>query len=495
MAMIRNILTVIVMTVAGCLAASAQSNAKATVKAAEVVIKKYMPKYTEPIMDEFCDKFKKSPEVAVGIGDAYLYRQRDTAMAKKYLNRALKIDSKYAPAYLLGGRICESVRDTVGAVDWYERGIFMDTKAPDCYLAYAKLMSIKAPEKAQRKIEDLLTHKPDFPINLELARMYARVGDNTEDGSVEQTEAYMKCIDYFDRCDLNTLSQKDISDYATTVHLKSTDYEKCDKIIKFGVKKFPEYGGLYYLGVQNSFKQGNWSDAVEYGEEYIHTCDSTKIKVGDYTNLANAYRNAKRYADAIKVYKSIIDNDKFEETSKSDARQGMAICHAYSGDWGSAIREYKAYADKKRELGTVTFGDLSAFAGIYGQQAVELNGEEKLQAFRNADAIYKEIAEKFPNNMVYALYQRLQCNWRINGEDFDNDTHVIADQLVSVVLAKNENTTSDNNALKYAYKYLGLYNIKKKKTDLNKAGEYFQKILNIDPDDEDAQRYFEARRR
>lgn len=126
---------------------------------------------------------------------------------------------------------------------------------------------------------------------------------------------------------------------------------------------------------------------------------------------------------------------------------------------------------------------------MYLEQSKELNGEEKLQAYKEADAIYKEMADKFPNNIDFALINRLVINSKIEQGDFDAGlAGPIAEQLISVMLAKAERNTTDNARLVTAYNYMANYYLRKKKSDIKISKAYFQKVLDIDPNDENARK-------
>ena len=481
-------LTIVAILMAA-VAAQAQSNAKATIKAAEVVIKKYSPKYVEPITDEFCEKFKKNPEVMVGIADAYLYKQRDTLRAYKYLRQALEADSKYAPAYLLGGEIEESERDTAKAVEWYNRGITAAPTDPACYLAYAKLMSMKNPAAAQQRIEELLAHAPTFPVDLELAKMYERVADNMTEDNEERRQTYNKSIEYYSKCDLNIIPKSKLLSYCIMLYSNSKDYDKTVEVARFGVEKFaPANAEFNRVGMMANFGRQNWQDAVSFGES-LFKADSLIPKLDDYWNLSRAYKNIKKYPEAIAVANNLISNDTMPEESKLMVHQLIAQCHQETGNWDGAMQEYNYYMGKQRESGNLSAYDLNVFASMYMNQSEELNGEDKMQAYRNADAVFAEMAEKFPDRMGLALYQRIRLNWLLEQGDYDKAlAKPLAEQLISVTMAKGERGEADNARLLFCYKYLSQYYINIKKSDKKTAKLYFMKILEIEPDNENAQK-------
>ncbi len=205
--------------------------------------------------------------------------------------------------------------------------------------------------------------------------------------------------------------------------------------------------------------------------------------------MARAYRNTQKYDKAISVSRQLTGNDSINDEKKLPVYLLIAQCRKDLGDWTSAKREYESYMQKKGELGTITAYDLSEYAGMYLEQSKELNGEEKLQAYKEADAIYKEMADKFPNNIDFALINRLVINSKIEQGDFDAGlAGPIAEQLISVMLAKTERNTTDNARLVTAYNYMANYYLRKKKSDIKMSKAYFQKVLDIDPNDENARK-------
>lgn len=503
--MIKKVL-LIMTACAVCLATQAQNtsedsiSAEATIKAAEVVIKKYHPRYVEKITDEICEKFKKNPKVMTGIAEAYLYTQRDTAMAYKYLRKALGVNRSYAPAYCIGGEIEASERDTAKAVEWYEKGIAANPKNPDCYLAYAKLMSMKNPAAAQKRIEELLTHDPAFPVNLELAKMYERVADNMPPDSEEQKQMYQKSIDHYALCDINTIPKDRLLNYGIILLTSSKDYEKALEVVRFGAEKFkPTNSEFNRLGVNVSYGLKNWGDAVDFGEA-LFKADSVKPTMDDYWNLARAYSKMKKYSDAIATVNNIISNDSLPEEAKikQDLYLSRAQWYQEIGDWTNAMKEYEYNLNKKEENGTVSASDIYYMANAYRDMSTELNGEDKQNALKTADSCFAKMAEKFPDNMSLALYMRLIINMDLekqpNGErNWDAGlVKPIAEQLISVIQAKNETDELANNRLINAYNYLAFYYMRSKQENIKTAKTYFQKILELDPNNENALKVLEG---
>lgn len=494
----RKTALLIIACCAACLGAQAQDSPQATIKAAEVVIKKYTPKYVEPITDELCDKFRKNPEVMVGIADAYLYKQNDTTMAYKYLRRALEVKSDHAPAYQLGGEIEESVRDTAKAVEWYERGIAAAPKDPSCYLAYAKLMSMKNPEAAQKRIEELLTHDPTFPVNIELAKMYERVADNIRGDEELQKQMYQKSIDQYALCDMNTIPKDKLVSYGIMLYSNSKDFDKAIEVARFGAEKFkPVNSEFNRLGVVASYGLQNWADAVEFGEATFKA-DSLIPRLDDFWNLARAYRNIKKFPEAISTANKLIANDTIPEEQKLDAYQLIAECHKETENWTDAIKEYENYIKKKEEYGELDAYDVFSIGDTYMKMAANQSGDDRIKNFKKADTVFINMAERFPDKISLALTKRYEIGTNLvktaDGEQ-DWDAGIvkpIAEQLISVIQANNETDNLAKARLKMCYNYLAFYYLNSKNKNIKTSKSYFQKILEIDPENANALKALQA---
>lgn len=64
---------------------------------------------------------------------------KDSILAYKYINRAIKVDNKYMPAYVYGGEVQRVNGNIDAAIEWYRNGINASPEYPECYAALAKL--------------------------------------------------------------------------------------------------------------------------------------------------------------------------------------------------------------------------------------------------------------------------------------------------------------------------------------------------------------------
>ena len=200
---------------------TAQNDPEASVKALNYVIRNINPvKGADRLVEEICKKFKNDPKVLVGIAESYYqagdsayayYQAGDSAYAHKFFDRAIASDAQYIPTYITAG---DWARDRYGkdgfdeAKDWYSKAIKINPKDSTAYIRYAKIQARQGNlEDAANKIKEILTFVPDFPVNLQIARIYSDAGKVNE------------AMEFYGKEKIDNLPPSDLREYATLCYL------------------------------------------------------------------------------------------------------------------------------------------------------------------------------------------------------------------------------------------------------------------------------------
>lgn len=465
---------------------TAQNDPEASVKALNYVIRNINPvKGADRLVEEICKKFKNDPKVLVGIAESY-YQAGDSAYAHKFFDRAIASDAQYIPTYITAG---DWARDRYGkdgyneAKDWYSRAIKINPKDSTAYIRFAKIQARQGNlDDAAKKIKEILTFVPDFPVNLQIARIYSDAGKVNE------------AMEFYGKEKMDNLPPSDLREYATLCYLLGKN-DVAIEAAKFGRQKYPQAHPIYRVGLLAYRKAENHKEAIEWGEQLVTQFDESNLIIEDLYNLANSYFKLKKTNKAIELYQRVIDfplKDPTEEAKKNkqvmcnNAYQDIAQLYVDDGEWEKAYSTYKKYCDMREKEGRPSAYVYSLWARAYMYQAAEENGPKKEECYNEANRLYEKIAQKFPEQANVALENIINnCN-RMDPKAEKALAKPYAERLLALLNAK-EKPLSDNDTarLKLCNRYLGYYyyiSQNDKKTSI----PYWRKVYEIDPNDKTA---------
>ncbi len=438
----------------------AQDN-KATIEAVTKVIKNKIGNVDDQVKSVYKDN-KKNAEVLVGIGRAYL-DVKDTTKAKNYADLAIKADKKYAPGYILHGDI-EVIKDDGGAAaGWYQQAIYFDPKNPDGYFKYASIYRGRSPEEAVSKLEDLRTQRPDIAVDALAARIYY------------SSNRFDKAIECYEKVDRSKLDNTDITNYAMAAYLKQ-DFKKSLDISIYGTQKDPKRAAFNRLAFFNSTDLKDYDQALKYADALFNKSDSAKFSYLDYTYYGHALMGAKQYDNAITQFKKALAENIERKEIHSDVLKQIADAYEAKGDINNAISAYKDYLN---DLPKATASDLAGLGTLYNEYADKTTGAAKTEAYKNADSVYEDLGNKFPNAVEFSYFMRARVNSYLDPDTKLGLSKPFYEKLADLIAAKSEKDNTDTTRLVECYRYLGYFYYLKK--DSKTADSYWHKILEIDP--------------
>ena len=465
---------------------TAQNDPEASVKALNYVIRNINPvKGADRLVEEICKKFKNDPKLLVGIAESY-YQAGDSAYAHKFFDRAIASDAQYIPTYITAG---DWARDRYGkdgfdeAKDWYSKAIKINPKDSTAYIRYAKIQARQGNlEDAANKIKEILTFVPDFPVNLQIARIYSDAGKVNE------------AMEFYGKEKMDNLPPSDLREYATLCYLLGKN-DVAIEAAKFGRQKYPQAHPIYRVGLLAYRKAENHKEAIEWGEQLVTQFDESNLIIEDLYNLANSYFKLKKTNKAIELYQRVIDfplKDPTEEAKKNkqvmcnNAYQDIAQLYVDDGEWEKAYSTYKKYCDMREKEGRPSAYVYSLWARAYMYQAAEENGPKKDECYNQANRLYEKIAQDFPDQANVALENIINnCN-RMDPKAEKALAKPYAERLLALLNAK-EKPLSDNDIarLKLCNRYLGYYYYISQ-NDKKASIPYWRKVYEIDPNDKTA---------
>ena len=413
-------------------------------------------------------KNKKDAAALIKIGRAF-YEQKDTANAAafaRYANEAGKPKYQYAPAYLLLGDI-ESAYGTDGgkAAGYYNQAINFDPKNPEGYKKWAMVYRKISPSQAAKKLQDMKVNCPNEDVDAITAHIYMLAGDEKQ-----AYENYMKA-------DINKLDRGNLNEFARCSYFTG-HFADALRASEAGMKLFPRNPTFVRLAMFSNYELKNLNAAKGYINRYFNETDSAKFSEYDHYYAALIYQDleeqANAYAEFDKALALVNDSSMIKRWA---ILKSLSDSHLKEKNFDNAIRYYQDYLACKPDLNS---DDHEGLAKIYSKYA-DADETKKAEMIAKAVASYREMAEKYPIQNVYAAYQSATLNNKLDKNAEKGLAKADFQRVVDLLANKADRDKSENTMLKYSYHYLMTHAFLYGK---NKplAKEYADKILAIDPE-------------
>ncbi len=412
---------------------------------------------------------KKNADVLTAIGRAYL-QVKDLDNAKKYADMAVARNKNFGDAYVLLGDI-EVLNDDGGAASsWFQNAILFDPQNPEGYIRYAQVNSKASPANAIQTLEKLRQARPDYPVDLIAADIYQ--GAHNMD----------KAIEYYSKVDKSKMEAPQLVNLAMDYYLKG-DFNKSLETSTFGNQKFPRNAALNRISFWDYTNLKDYDKAIQYAERLYTASDSAKITSKDHLHYGYVYLGKEDMANAIAKFQQAIDEGEEYPDDRLDAMKNMAQAYQKQGDIANAVAVYDRYLKAKPEI---TAADMGTLATMWQNHAKTLEGDAKKEAQLKADAVWGEIAEKFPSVAHVAYNNRARIAVSLDPESTEGLAKPFYEKVVELLANKTERAANENKYLVDAYHYLGAY-YTIVANDKEQGNVYWNKILEINPDHKQAQ--------
>ncbi len=450
----------------------AQSEEQAAIDQATQLIKENGPDMLKNV-NKIYKKNKKKADVVVGIARAF-YEVKDTANAHQYAELASKLKSP--AAYVLLGDLYALGEDGGSAARMYEQAIYFGREAGGQideapYYKYATVYRKVSLTSSIQKLDELANDRPDLAasgrINLLKGRVYD-LANKVEDAA--KTYAQVP---------LQIMEDRDVVSASRANYLLG-DYQKSQEIIDHGLKTAPRKFIYNQLGMFNYTMMKDYDKALVYADRMLNQSDSVKMNPEIYGVYAKALNGAKKYEEAIEVYKKTLELEFDSQDKKAGVIKDLADAYKGIDDYENAVFYYDQF------LKTVSHASLSDYADLgrlYLQYADKLEGDAKMEKLKKADEIYAELAVKNADAKEYSLFWRGRVNTMMDPESAEGKAKPFYEELASIIAPKAEKDKADAARLVESCRYLINYYLNVA-SDTPKAKEYATMLLSVDPENE-----------
>ncbi len=445
----------------------AQTDSKAAIEQVKSILKSGASDADKQIAN-IAKPFKKDAATLTAIAREY-YNADNNTMAEDYANRAIAKDKSCGEAYILLGDI--AVRNDNGgkAAEMFQQAMYMDKTNPEGYRRYANIMSKSSPQSSLDALEQLRTNVPGYPVDIIAAEISDRSGN------------MKKAIEYYNKVDKSKMNEPQLASYSTDLFLTG-DFEKSLEVAQYGVQKAPRYAAFNRLSLYDYTELKNYTDALVYADRLFNASDSAKFSAFDYQYVGHANLGAKKYDAAITAFNSILTLEDANDEAKLDAMKQIANVYSDREDYDKAIPAYEKYLEANP---SPSASDYAGLGTMCTYQASSLTGDAQVSAVKKADKVYADLAGKFPDAAEFASFQRARVAGIIDPELKNGTAKPHYDKLIEIITADGNIEGTSKTRLLQAYQYNMIYALQIK-DDVATSQEYAKKILEIDPDNEQA---------
>lgn len=421
---------------------------------------------------------KKNAEGLVAIGRAY-YEQKDTVNARIYAEYATKL--KDAGGYMLLGDIASLSDDSNAggaAAKMYEQAIYFDKEKnpkPD-YLPYYKYATVYRKvslPSAISKLDDLAAARPDLAQSGMVNILKGRVYDLAN--KVEEAAEVYNLVPF------DVMEDRDVVSAARANYLLG-DYKKSQAIVEHGLKTAPRKFTYNQLAMFNNTMLKDYDKALVYADKMLNQSDSVRMNPETYGVYAKALNGAKKYEEAIEVYKKTLELEFDSQDKKAGVIKDLADAYKGMDDYENAVVYYDQFLKTVSKASLTDYADLGR---LYVQYADKLEGDAKLEKLKKADGIYADLAAKNADAQEYSLFWRARVATMMDPDATQGLAQPFYEELVNTISAKSEMDNADRARMKEGCNFLMVYYLKIK-DDVPRSKEFAEKVITIDPENETA---------
>lgn len=331
-----------------------------------------------------------------------------------------------------------------------------------------------SPDMAVEQLEKVRSLDPNYPVDAEAAHIYYE--------AAKKNGAYMqKVLEYYGKVTPAKLYDHDPS-YLTEYALAAFANQKNDvskQLALYGLSKKPRNAGYNRLALYNSVELKQYEEAKGYVDALFNKSDSVELTANDYKFAGITFSALKDYDSAITYYNKQLESAT-EPLQKANVMKDLSDAYKAKGNFEKSLQLYEEYLKLNPKVG---INDYNGLANIYRNQAANQQGAAQVASVNKAVEIYKTMEEKYPSNADFCNFMAARTLGLIDATQAKGLAKPYYEKLAKIVEEKGVKDNSDKARLSEAYTYLGIY-LYKIKDETAAAKPYFEKLLQLDPENE-----------
>jgi tetratricopeptide (TPR) repeat protein len=410
---------------------------------------------------------EKNADILSAVADAEISaKDGDASYAIDLLNKAIRRDKKNAALYTLMGDAYMKLSNGSEAFKAYQKAIDVNDKYAAAYHKLGEIfVTQKNPQMYVDYFQKAIAADPNYAPSM--YRMYVYEFNRDPAKAMEYYNNYMA------KSDRSIDNEYDLADLFYINKQYDKAIQKADALVKAeGDKVQPR---LYKLISYSYAEQKDSAKAFDYMQQYFaKEADSNKV-AKDYLLMGN-------------LYASVQGND-------SLAFNYFDKAAALEKDSSELVKYFKRFADMAAK--DHNYSQQAKWLGKYYASSPAATNIDlfnwglahyKAEEFAGADSVFGLYVAKYPDQS-FGYYWQAKSK-ALEDRDMSQGLAVPAYQKLIEILQKNPNDPNYKNWMVEAYSYLAAYETNTQK-DYAQAVNYFQKVLQVDPSNTDAQKYID----
>lgn len=425
-------------------------------------------------------KDKKDVSMQIAIARAY-----DMVDPVKYEPKITKRVTKASKTidnpdrYIFEGDVLARAKQWGDAGAKYEMAASYNDKASDAYVKYANLFTMVNPQYAIKMLNKLLEVNPQSALGQrELANAYYNAKDYKN--AAIQYGNYVKNPSHF---------KQDENRYAFLLFYGGEfqkGYDYATALLQQDPKNFTAQRYQFMNAAQlESMKDQLLPMAEALYAAHNANPSANKFAAIDFTLIADELSNAKRNDEAIQVLQEAIK----EMPDNAAFNKSLAMKYVDANNITKAAEAFRGYIKKTEEPGYNDYNQQATFS-FYAGVENKNNPEAAKSFFDEVLANAAKMESIIPDNYKPKMLQGDVAKQTAANED---EAAVAAQpkyEEAVALLEKSADPSRYNRDAKTLYMYLGNYYIKQ--DNVAKAKEYYNKFLNLDPNNDAVRKYVDS---
>lgn len=385
--------------------------------------------YALEVLEKAIKRKKNDPKLQALVGDVYLKLHNGTEAYKAY-TAALDKDSHFAEADYKLGTIFQSQKNVDVYLEHFNKAVANDKAYGPAYYELYRHYLYTDPAKA-----------------MDYFRQYAALSDKT----LQQQYALADVL------------------YLNKEYPKAIEQAK----MLIAKEKDKVQGRLYKLIGYSYGEMKDTANAIAYMQQYFLEEEDSNLIVKDFETMAQLFESQPEMQDsAIAYYQRAID-----------AIEKPADQYPYYKKLAALYKANKNYAGEAASLGKYYMSnDKATNVDLFNWGLAAYRAEDYYQA----DSVFGKYTEKYPEQ-GFGYYWRARSNAAIDTSLKEGLAVPHYTKLIEVLQADSL-TEGNKKWMVQAYSYLAAYETNTQ-SDYKEAITYFDKILEIDPENSDAKKY------
>jgi len=239
------------------------------------------------------------------------------------------------------------------------------------------------------------------------------------------------------------------------------------------INQDPSNARLYKLLAYSYLGLNDTTTAMQTMTEYFAKGNDSAYLAKDFETMAELYSTQPGKEDSAMAY--------YEKAV--NRQQDSTAVYAYYKKLTDLSKKLKSFSNEAKWSGKYYSGnDQATNLDLFNWGLAHFRAEEYVQA----DTVFGSYIAKYPDQ-AFGYYWRARAN-SMQDSTMENGTAIPHYKNLIEILEKDTSNATNKKWLIEAYGYVAAYETNKEK-DYPEAIAYLQKILAIDPNNKDAQRY------